>query len=101
MKQERDNIYFLASGDGVCVEECPLETNYTKFVCYDEVQTEIMINGTSEVYTDRDSAPLHLEPYILPLKNGRKSGLAHPLRQESVLQAACQMRYQELKELGR
>ena len=49
MKQERDNIYFLPSGNGVCVEECPPETNYTNFVCLDEVYPEIFNNETGEV----------------------------------------------------
>ena len=49
MKQERENIYFLPSGNGVCVEECPPETNYTNFVCLDEVYPEIFNNETGEV----------------------------------------------------
>jgi len=61
MKQERDNIYFLPSGNGVCVEDCPSETNYTKFICYDEVYPEILNNETGEV---RVETP-HLEPCVL------------------------------------
>ncbi|CAN0256233.1 unnamed protein product, partial [Ectocarpus sp. 8 AP-2014] len=47
--QERENIYFLPSGNGVCVEECPATTNYTQFICYDEVYPEIFDNDTGEV----------------------------------------------------
>lgn len=85
MTQERDNIYFLPSGNGVCVEECPSETNYTKFICYDEVYPEIFNNETGEVHTDRDYSrsfstpnPM-LYPFACALKNGLKSGLAHPV----------------------
>ncbi|CAM9834935.1 unnamed protein product, partial [Hapterophycus canaliculatus] len=47
--KERDNIYYLPSGNGVCVEECPMETNYTKFICYDEVYTEIFDDEAGEI----------------------------------------------------
>ena len=47
--QEKSNIYYLPSGQGVCVETCPLETNYTSFICVDEVMTEIVDNTTGEV----------------------------------------------------
>ncbi|CAM9299589.1 unnamed protein product, partial [Laminaria digitata] len=47
--EEKSNIYYLSSGDGVCVETCPLVTNYTQFICFDEVFTEIYDNTTGEV----------------------------------------------------
>ncbi|CAM9190959.1 unnamed protein product, partial [Ectocarpus sp. 12 AP-2014] len=47
--QARENIYFLPSGNGVCVEECPASTNYTQFICYDEVYPGIFDNETGEV----------------------------------------------------
>ena len=49
LSQEKSNIYFMPSGDGVCVETCPLVTNYTQFICYDEVFTDIVDNVTGEV----------------------------------------------------
>lgn len=49
MTQEKENIYYLPSGNGVCVKECPTETNYTQFICYDEVYPEIYSNDTGEV----------------------------------------------------
>lgn len=52
-EKERENIYYLPSGNGVCVENCPLETNYTKFICYDEVYPEIFNNDTGEVRINR------------------------------------------------
>lgn len=47
--QDESKIYFLASGQGVCVEACPLTTNYTEFICYDEVYAEVIDNETGEV----------------------------------------------------
>eukprot|EP00903_Cladosiphon_okamuranus_P019573 g18001.t1 len=47
--KERENIYYLASGNGVCVENCPLVTNYTEFICYDEVYAELFNNETGEI----------------------------------------------------
>ena len=47
--KDRPNIYYMASGNGVCVENCPMTTNYTEFICYDEVYPEIYDNDTGEV----------------------------------------------------
>ena len=54
--KDRENIYYLPSGNGVCVEDCPMETNYTQFICYDEVYPEIYSNETGEVNTKNISA---------------------------------------------
>lgn len=39
----------MPSGQGVCVESCPLTTNYTEIICFDEVEAEITDNVTGEV----------------------------------------------------
>lgn len=60
--QERSNIYYMTSGSGVCVENCPLETNYTAFICFDEIATEIVDNVTGEV----SGCHFHLHRSMLP-----------------------------------
>lgn len=36
--KSRGNAYYMATGGAVCVNNCPGDTDYAKFVCYDEVQ---------------------------------------------------------------
>lgn len=36
--KQRGNAYYMATGGAVCVKRCPDDTDYSRFVCYDEVQ---------------------------------------------------------------
>lgn len=47
--QDRDEIYYMTSGKGVCVDGCPLLTNYTQFICFDEVLEDVVDPDTNEV----------------------------------------------------
>ncbi|CAM9740877.1 unnamed protein product [Ascophyllum nodosum] len=47
--EDRSKIYFVPSGEGVCLDSCPLTTNYAQFICYDEVYADIENNVTGEV----------------------------------------------------
>ena len=39
---DKPYIYYLLSGEGVCVEECPTETDYEKFICTYDYQESTM-----------------------------------------------------------
>lgn len=36
--KDKSRGYYMPSGTVVCVKKCPTETDYSKFICYDEFQ---------------------------------------------------------------
>ncbi|CAN0135739.1 unnamed protein product [Discosporangium mesarthrocarpum] len=47
--EAKSKIYYMPSTSGVCIESCPMVTNYTQFHCLDEVQADIVQNDTGAV----------------------------------------------------
>ncbi|CAM9104071.1 unnamed protein product, partial [Phaeothamnion confervicola] len=39
-------LYYLPSGDGVCIEDCPSQYNYTKFYCVESVMPTVYDSST-------------------------------------------------------
>jgi len=38
--KSKSNTYYMWTGAAVCVKKCPSDTNFEKFICYDELQEE-------------------------------------------------------------
>lgn len=38
--KSRTNAYYMSSGAAVCVKNCPSDTDFTRFVCYDDIQAD-------------------------------------------------------------
>ena len=43
---EKEQLYYLPDGEGLCVSSCPAERNYAKFECMDEYINDVYSAGS-------------------------------------------------------